>query len=196
MKWLQNINILFCKHIKRKLLNSSTHIQNQGAEKITKEKDMELQNLIGQITKFRLYPLITINSTLSKQYNLSEEHIVALVIIIKQEDPFVVSIANALFISISKTSRIVRDLEKVKLIKRKYGECEDRRKIKLEPTQKGLEVLDSLYKDLMAFFNPLMDDFDKEELTTFTKLIEKFNGIADKKIRSMLRINSPDNDEC
>ena len=108
-------------------------------QKITKE--IEIQNFLGQVAKFRLYPLVTINSKISIQYNLSEEHIMALIMISKQEDPFVSTIANSLFISISKTSRIVRDLEKVKLIKRKYGECNDRRKIRLEPTQKGKEVL-------------------------------------------------------
>ena len=168
-------------------------------QKITKE--VELQNFITQITKFRLYPLITVNSKLAKQYNLSEEHLVALVMVNKQEDPFVSTIANTLFISISKTSRIVRDLEKVDLIKRKYGECEDRRKIKLEPTQKGKEVLNSLFKDLMDFFNQLMNEFDKDELNTFTKLIEKFNRIADSKIQKMLGKNGQNNnvklkDDC
>ena len=168
-------------------------------QKITKE--IEIQNFLGQIAKFRLYPLVTINSKISIQYNLSEEHIMALVMISKQEDPFVSTIANSLFISISKTSRIVRDLEKVKLIKRKYGECNDRRKIRLEPTQKGKEVLNSLLKDLMEFFNQLLDEFDKEELNTFTKLIEKFNGIADTKIQKMLgKDGQKDNvnlkDEC
>ena len=163
--------------------------------KITKETE-ELQNFIGQIAKFRLYPLITVNSRLSKQYNLTEEHIVAFFLIIKQEDPFVVSIANSLFISISKCSRIVRDLEKVKLIERKYGKCEDRRKIRLMPTQKGLEVLETAYKDLTAFFNQLLGEFNKEELSTFTQLIEKFNEIADKKIRSMLGLDGPNKDKC
>ena len=123
-------------------------------------KETEIQNFIAQITKFRLLPIITINSTLSKQNNLTEEHIVALLLITKQESPFVSTIANALFISISKTSRIVRDLEKIELIRRKYGECEDRRMIKLEPTQKGLEVLNTLFKDLMDFFNPILVEWD------------------------------------
>ena len=38
----------------------------------------------------------------------------------------------------------------------------------------------------MDFFNQLMNEFDKDELNTFTKLIEKFNGIADSKIQKML----------
>ncbi len=148
--------------------------------------EVEIQNLIGQITKFRLYPLITLSTSLSKQYHLSEEHIVALVMIIKQEDPFVSTIANALFISISKTSRIVRDLEKVELIKRKYGECKDRRKIKLEPTPKGMEVLTSLFKDLTSFFKQLTLDFDDKELSALTQLLEKFNTIADTNIQTIL----------
>ena len=118
----------------------------------------------------------------------------ALLLITKQESPFVSTIANALFISISKTSRIVRDLEKIELIRRKYGECEDRRMIKLEPTQKGLEVLNTLFKDLMDFFNPILVEFDEEDLLTFTKLVEKFNKIADKKIQNMLGKNSPSKD--
>ena len=152
--------------------------------KITKEQ--ELQNFIGHITKFRLYPLSTVNSKLSKQYNLSEEHVVAMVMIIKQEDPFVSTIADSLFINISKASRIVRDLEKSELIKRKYGECKDRRKVKLESTEKGLEVLNLIFKDMMAFFKELLSEFGDEDTSAFTKLFEKFNLIADKKIKKIL----------
>ena len=140
-----------------------------------------------------MYPLITVNSALAKEYNLSEEHIIALVMIIKQEDPFVSTIANALFLSISKTSRIVRDLEKVGLIKRKYGECEDRRKIKLEPTQKGLKILELLYKELMEFFSQLMTEFGPDEFSTFTSLLEKFNTIAGSKIQKLFGKDAQNN---
>jgi len=160
--------------------------------KITKE--LEFQDFIGQVTKFRLYLLSTINSKLSKQYNLSEEHIVALVMINKQEDPFVSTIADSLFINISKASRIVRDLEKSKLIKRKYGECKDRRKVKLESTDKGFEFLDLLFKDMMAFFKELLSEFGDEDISAFTKLFEKFNLIAGKKIKKILGTDGQNDD--
>ena len=153
---------------------------------------MEMQNFIAQITKFRMYPLITKSTDLSTEYNLSEEHMLALVMVFKQEDPFVSTIANNLFISISKASRIIRDLEKVGLILYKYGECKDRRKVKLETTPKGQEAVSSLFQDLMSFFNQLLAGFDEKELRTFTHLTQKFNTIADTKIRALMGIDAPD----
>lgn len=149
---------------------------------------------LGQIGKLRFLPLITMASPLCKEYGFSEEQIIALAKIVMMDDPFVSYIASALYITTSKASRIVKNLEqikhpvkgKVKLVQRKYGEAGDRRKIKLEPTQEGKELYGKMWADLLLFFNEIIKEVGEEEIEKLTSLLEKFNNVAEEKIKFLI----------
>jgi len=150
--------------------------------------------LLGQLGKIRVLPLLTAASPLSKEYGFSENHIIALAKIAMTDDPFVSYIASALYITTSKASRLVSHLEEIKLpdgskahlVQRKYGEAGDRRKIKLEPTKEGVEVFEKLWADLVKFLSEIIDELGEENVTQLVSLMQLFNDIAEVKIKALL----------
>ena len=149
---------------------------------------------LGQLGKIRVLPLLTAASHLCKEYGFSEEHIITLAKIVMMDDPFVSYIASALYITTSKASRLVRYLEEIKLpdgskahlVQRKYGEAGDRRKIKLEPTKEGKELYGKMWSDLRLFFDEIIKEVGEEEINKLTSLLEKFNNVAEEKIKVLI----------
>jgi len=133
-------------------------------------------------------------SPLCKEYGFSEEHIIALAKIVMMDDPFVSHIASALYITTSKASRLVKYLEeikhpvngKIKLVQRKYGEAGDRRKIKIEPTKEGKELYGKMWSDIFLFYDEIIKEVGEEEINKLTSLLEKFNNVAEKKIKELI----------
>ncbi len=133
-------------------------------------------------------------SPLCKEYGFTEEHFIALAKVVLMDDPFVSYIASVLYITTSKASRIVKYLEevkhpvkgKVKLVRRKYGEEGDLRKIKLIPTQEGKELFGKIWTDFQLFYDEIIKEIGEEEIKKLSLLLEKFNKIAEEKIKILM----------
>ena len=157
----------------------------------------KLVQLVAQLGKIRSFPIFTIASPLCKEYGFTEEHVIALGKIVMAEDPFVSYIASMLYITTSKASRIVKYLEeinhpvkgKIKLVQRKYGEAGDLRKIKIMPTQEGKELFGKIWTDLLQFIGGIMKEIEEKEINKLTSLLEKFNTVAEEKIK---RLSDPE----
>ncbi|TET28895.1 MAG: MarR family transcriptional regulator [Candidatus Heimdallarchaeota archaeon] len=154
----------------------------------------KLYQFIGQLGKIRFLPIFTMASPLCMEYGFTEEHVIALAKIVLADDPFVSYIASVLYITTSKASRIVKYLEeiehpvkgKIKLVQRKYGEAGDLRKIKLIPTKEGKELFGKLWTDLLIFIDEILKEVGEKEINKLISLLEKFNDIAEKKIKTLL----------
>ncbi len=152
---------------------------------------------LGQLGKIQVLPLLTVASPLSKEYGLTDEHIIALAKIVMTDEPFVSYIASALYITTSKASRLVKHLEEIKhpekgtvsLVQRKYGESGDRRKIKLEPTKEGKELFGKLWADLVQFLSKIMENVGLDKIDDLTSLLEQFNIAAEEEIKTILDPN-------
>ena len=75
----------------------------------------------------------------------------------------------------SNVTRIVDKLEAKGLVERTLSK-EDRRKMNIIITQKGLELLKILDKKVLALHKPLMNNLSKEEAITLKHLIKKLRG--------------------
>ena len=75
----------------------------------------------------------------------------------------------------SNVTRIVDKLEAKGLVERTLSK-EDRRKMNIIITQKGLELLKILDKKVLALHKPLMNNPSKEEAITLKHLIKKLRG--------------------
>ncbi|NNE28241.1 MAG: MarR family transcriptional regulator [Saprospiraceae bacterium] len=75
----------------------------------------------------------------------------------------------------SNVSRIVDKLVDKDLVERK--ECSDnRRKMDVSLTQKGLDLLDELNSRVQEFHEPMIHRLTKEELISLQRLIKKLKG--------------------
>jgi len=161
-----------------------------------------LFKLVGQLGRIQFLPLITMSSPLCKEYGFTEEHVIALAKIVLGDGPFVSYIASVLHITISKASRIVKYLEEVKhpvkgtikLVQRKYGEAGDLRKIKLIPTQEGKELFGKIWTDLLSFIDEITKEVGEKEIDELNSLLEKFNTIAEAKIKGLNNPSSVNKD--
>lgn len=79
---------------------------------------------------------------------------------------------------VQRTSNVTRLIDKLltkKLVQRK--ECvENRRKMDITITQRGLDLLPKLDKKIEAMHRPLMSNLNEEELKTLTALIIKLKN--------------------
>ncbi|TET30500.1 MAG: MarR family transcriptional regulator, partial [Candidatus Heimdallarchaeota archaeon] len=125
--------------------------------RIEKEMD-EVYRLLEHALNFRILPLVTISSQTIKIAGLNEEQMLVLTRIEKtQEDVLVTTIAEDLFLSLPKASRIINTLVQDKYVKRSHDELTDRRKIKLEITEKGLILLEKFYREIHQFYKEIFE---------------------------------------
>ena len=75
----------------------------------------------------------------------------------------------------SNVTRIVDKLETKELVERTLSP-EDRRKMNIIITKKGLELLKILDKKVLALHKPLMNNLSQEEAETLKNLIKKLRG--------------------
>ena len=144
------------------------------------------KEFILNMIEFRVLPLLTIVSSLYEEYKLNEEDIQVLVKIAKTDYALVSTVANSMYISLSKASRIINDLVQKGLIQREYDDLKDRRKVKLVLSQKGQEILEQGYGDLLKFYNYIFNEIGMDKITEFSMLFKTFNQVAEKKIEEII----------
>jgi len=151
--------------------------------RIEKEMD-EVYRLLEHALNFRILPLVTISSQTIKIAGLNEEQMLVLTRIEKtQEDVLVTTIAEDLFLSLPKASRIINTLVQDKYVKRSHDELTDRRKIKLEITEKGLILLEKFYREIHQFYKEIFESLGSEKIEAFSKILEDFNTMIYRKLK-------------
>lgn len=74
----------------------------------------------------------------------------------------------------------------INAIKNNFFQTRDRRKIKLEPTQEAKELYGKMWADLLLFFDEIIKELGEEEIEKLTSLVEKFNNVAEEKIKFLM----------
>jgi len=151
--------------------------------RIEKEMD-EIYHLLEHAMNFRVLPLVTISSETIKEAGLNEEQILVLTRIEKtQEDVLVTTIAEELFLSLPKASRIINSLVQEKYVKRSHDELTDRRKIKLMITEKGLLLLEKFYQEVHQFYKEIFESLGSENIEAFSQMLAGFNQLIYRKVK-------------
>jgi DNA-binding MarR family transcriptional regulator len=148
------------------------------------------------IMTLRLLPLFTIGSNFLNKDNLNEKQIIVLIMINHAENQALIStIADELFMDRPQVSRLVDTLEDLgfvnrKLMSRKQNKQADRRKVKLEMTDKGLAFLSEFYEDRNQFHKEIIESFGEQEAKEFSQYLERFNDMICEKIRCLINQKS------
>jgi DNA-binding MarR family transcriptional regulator len=77
-----------------------------------------------------------------------------------------------------------------KLMSRKQNKQADRRKVKLEMTDKGLAFLSEFYEDRNQFHKEIIESFGEQEAKEFSQYLERFNDMICEKIRCLINQKS------
>lgn len=129
------------------------------------------------------YQVKTTWQSIAKMYNrLTNEHgfsqAVGYVLInVKKGGVPVTKIAPNMGIEPTSLSRLLNTMEDKGLIIREKDEV-DRRVVNLSLTEKGLEFQKISKKIVLEYNNFIYSQFDKEELATFFRVIEKINALT------------------
>lgn len=97
--------------------------------------------------------------------------------ILKGQSPKAISVSNIMERMIDKmsnTSRLVEKLRQKELIERVICES-DRRQVDVKITQKGLDLLGKVNKEMNAFKN-ITDNLSEQEARTINQLLDKMRG--------------------
>ncbi len=148
--------------------------------------------LLVSIMTLRGLPLFTVGSNLLKNANLNEKQIMILFMIEQEENQALIStIADELFLDPSQVSRYVDTLEDKGLVKRtrtsrKTDKKADRRKVRIEVTDKGLAFLSQYLEERHHYYADIVESFGINEAKEFRQHIERFNDLISKKIESLI----------
>jgi DNA-binding MarR family transcriptional regulator len=100
------------------------------------------------------------------------------------QDTFVSTIAETMFMSVPKASRLIDSLVRANLVTRAYDAMQDRRKIQLKPTQDGLTTFNKIRNEVIQTVKELLGDTEhaqglSEHLDLFNqRLLEKMKLIT------------------
>jgi DNA-binding MarR family transcriptional regulator len=139
-------------------------------------KDTELVDFFDQIAIIRKLPIMNILSKTFREMNLSEEQMMALMKIrLAPDGAFVSTVAKRMYIDKPKASRLVDSLVEVGLAERTYGKLADRRKIQLQVTQKGMDLMQQMADEMVQAAKELLKDRG-ENMKRLTEYLKDFNN--------------------
>jgi DNA-binding MarR family transcriptional regulator len=102
-------------------------------------------------------------------------------------ETFVSTIAEDMFMSVPKASRLIDSLVQANLVTRVYDTLKDRRKIQLAPTQEGLTTFNNIKNEVVQTVRELFGDAEharalSENLNIFNeRLLVKMKAIKSTK---------------
>jgi DNA-binding MarR family transcriptional regulator len=147
--------------------------------------DRELITFLERVYTFRTLPLWAISSQTIRNLNLDESQVMAFIKIVQTpQDTFVSTIAETMFMSVPKASRLIDSLVRANLVTRAYDAMQDRRKIQLKPTQDGLTTFNKIRNEVIQTVKELLGDTEhaqglSEHLDLFNqRLLEKMKLIT------------------
>ena len=124
-----------------------------------KRNDSELIAFLERAFTFRKLPLLSISSKTVRELDLSEGQVMALAkIVFAPKETFVSTIAEQMFMSTPKASRLIESLVEANLVKRVYDTLNDRRKIQLTPTQEGVATFEQITNEVIHTVGELLAD--------------------------------------
>jgi DNA-binding MarR family transcriptional regulator len=150
--------------------------------------DRELITFLERVYTFRTLPLWAISSKTIRDLNLDERQVMAFIKVVQApHEIFVSTIAETMFMSVPKASRLIDSLVQVNLVTRVYDALKDRRKIQLAPTQEGLTTFNKIRNEVVQTVKELLGDTKhakglSEHLDIFNeRLLEKMKLITSTK---------------
>ena len=136
--------------------------------------DRELITFLEHVYMFRTLPLWAISSKTIRDLNLDERQVMAFIKVVQTpNETFVSTIAETMFMSVPKASRLIDSLVQVNLVKRVYDALKDRRKIQLAPTQEGLTTFNKIRNEVVQTVKELLGD--TKHVKGLSELLDIFN---------------------
>lgn len=150
--------------------------------------DRELITLLERVYTFRQLPLWAISSKAVRDLNLDESQVMAFIKVVQTpNETFVSTIAETMFMSTPKASRLIDSLVQANLVTRVYDTLQDRRKIQLAPTEDGITTFNKIRNDVVQTVQELFGDTEhakvlSEHLDIFNeRLLVKMKAIKSTK---------------
>jgi DNA-binding MarR family transcriptional regulator len=137
--------------------------------------DRELITLLERVYTFRTLPVWAISSKTIRDLKLDERQVMAFIKVVQTpNETFVSTIAETMFMSAPKASRLIDSLVRANLITRVYDTLKDRRKIQLAPTNEGLTTFNTIRNEVVQTVKELFGDTAhakglSEHLATFNE---------------------------
>jgi DNA-binding MarR family transcriptional regulator len=136
--------------------------------------DRKLITFLERVFTFRQLPLWAISSNTIRDLNLDESQVMAFIKVVQTpNETFVSTIAETMFMSTPKASRLIDSLVRANLVTREYDTLKDRRKIHLAPTQEGLTTFNKIRNEVVQTVQELFDD--TEHTQVFSEHLAIFN---------------------
>ena len=117
--------------------------------------------------------------------SFDENQVMAFIKVVQTpNETFVSTIAEDMFMSTPKASRLIDSLVQAKLVARVYDSLKDRRKVQLAPTQEGLTTFSKIKNEVVQTVQELFSDTEhvqvlSENLKTFNeRLLIKMKSIT------------------
>jgi DNA-binding MarR family transcriptional regulator len=150
--------------------------------------DADLITFLERVFTFRTLPLWAISSKTIRDLNLDERQVMAFIKVVQTpHETFVSTIAEDMFMSVPKASRLIDSLVQANLVTRVYDTLKDRRKIQLAPTQEGLTTFNNIKNEVVQTVRELFGDAEharalSENLNIFNeRLLVKMKAIKSTK---------------
>ncbi|KQY59867.1 hypothetical protein ASD11_10130 [Aeromicrobium sp. Root495] len=126
----------------------------------------ELRIFAGEIERYVLQ--------MSHEHSMHRTDLAAIAFVMDREDTSPKDISEGLGLSPSATSAMLERLERAGHVRRERSEA-DRRGVRVEITQKALEVGGSMFAILARHLRAVLDDQDEAELARTAVLMEQIN---------------------
>ena len=146
----------------------------------------ELITFLERVFTFRTLPLWAISSKTIRNMDLDEKQIMAFIKVVQTpNESFVSTIAEDMFMSTPKASRLIDSLVQANLVTRVYDKLKDRRKIQLAPTQEGLTTFNNIRNEVVQTVRELFDDTEQVQM-----LSENLNILNERLLAKMKKRQS------
>jgi DNA-binding MarR family transcriptional regulator len=151
--------------------------------------DRELITFLERVFTFRTLPLWAISSKTIRDLNLDESQVMAFIKVVQTpNETFVSTVAETMFMSTPKASRLIDSLVQSQLITRVYDTLKDRRKIQLAPTQEGLTTFNNIRNEVVQTVKELFGD--TEHVQVLSENLDIFNECLLVKMKKLHSTNS------
>jgi DNA-binding MarR family transcriptional regulator len=151
--------------------------------------DRELITFLERVFTFRTLPLWAISSKTIRDLNLDESQVMAFIKVVQTpNETFVSTVAETMFMSAPKASRLIDSLVQSQLITRVYDTLKDRRKIQLAPTQEGLTTFNNIRNEVVQTVKELFGD--TEHVQVLSENLDIFNECLLVKMKKLHSTNS------
>ena len=107
-------------------------------------------------------------------YTITPPQFIALQWLHESGDMTIGELSNKMYLAFSTTTDLVDRMEKNELVVRIRDE-QDRRVVHIHLLKEGERIIEEVIAKRQEYLNELLDDFDQDEVETFSKLLHKLH---------------------